>query len=144
MRNDFKAAADANNMPFSYGTKAFLNLIANINADKTYLHLDPPKITPIRSGTGVTTGNQANGKFMLLVKGTLDAKYDVEQNAEGVTQKTKYQDSIEPLIPLMESVIASLENCGQDWEVTYSYTEFINLTDEVLDGILVTFQAKSF
>lgn len=147
MRDDFKGAADELNLGFGYGRKDFLNLMdkeGDVDVDKTYIYLDPPRTTPIRSGTGATTGNTVVGKFMLLKKGDLDAKYDEEQNAEDVETNAKYQAIIQPMIPLLESVVNHLEACGQGWEIAYNYIEVINVDDLVMDGLLVNYTAKSF
>lgn len=143
MRNDFKATADTLNLGFVYGRKDFLNLMEDAETDKTYLYAEPPRTTPIRSGTGVTTGETVVGKFMLLKKGNMDAKYDEEQNAEGVTVEAKYQDIIEPMKTTLESVINNLEDICNDggYEITYNYIEIINVLDITMDGLLINYTA---
>ncbi len=144
MRNDFETASEARGYIFKYGRKDFLNLMDDVDTGKIYIYMDPAKITPIRSDTGATEGNQAEGKFMMLQKGSLDAMYDETLNKEGVTTKAKYQHIIEPMIPKLEQLVQSVENCGENWEIQYSYTEVINIDDLVMDGLLVTYKAKSF
>lgn len=143
MRNRFKAAADELELGFGYGRKDFLNLIDNVDEDKIYIYADPPKITPIRSGTGVATGETVVGKFMLLKKASLDAKYDEEQNADNVSTDAKYQSIIEPMIPLLDEVIGQLENvCDPNpYQIKYSYTEVVNVNDLTLDGLLINYTA---
>lgn len=144
MRNDFKAAADQFNMFFRYARRDYQNLIMDTEPDGTYLFVDPVKTTPIRSGTGVTTGNTVTGKFMLLVKSSMDEMYDESGNDDGVNEDAKYQAHIEPLKATLQSFLDWMEKCGEGWEIQYSYTEVINVFDEGMDGLLVTYTAKSF
>ena len=144
MRDDFKSVADQLEYEFKYGRKDFLNMVDNVDESKIYIYMDPPKITPERSGTGAKTGETVVGKFMMLKKGSLDAQYDESLQGEEVDSDTKYQAIIKPMIPLLDAFLVGVENCGNDWEIQYSFTEIINVDDLVMDGLLVNYTARSF
>lgn len=142
MRNDFASAAAALSIEFRYAREDYMNLEKDVDANKVYLFVDPPRITPAKSqNTGAEFSETAEGRFMLLEKSSLDEKYDETQNAAGVTTDTKYQAHIEPLITVMKNLIKSLENCGAGWAFSYSYTELINVFSENMDGVLVNYKA---
>lgn len=144
MRNEAKASADILGYQFIYGRKDFLNLISDAEIGTTYIFMDPIRIEPQKTITGVIESEKATGKFMMLEKSEMDEMYDETLNGVGVLENSKYQSYIEPMKVKLESYISNIENCLSGWSFEYNYVEVISVFDEGMDGLLINYTAKKY
>jgi hypothetical protein len=138
MKEILETLSAAQGWVFDYGRPDFHNLIDEskkdeLNADRIFLLLDPVKIKKNMNDSGVVESITYSGSLMLLLSSDIDeVDYDF-----------RYENYIKPLrANQLETIINELtceqEATVQDW----NETEVINVLDNNLDGIIVSYVVK--
>lgn len=133
----------ANNISYHYGRRANLNLLnSDITDGQVYmLHEASPRKAEYNTTKTHIDGYTFIGKFFLLVKSTVDMPYFNEKQADDSV--SKYTTNIEPLLDMFETIGNSF-GCN-DLEVTqWEAIDVVNVLDVNKDGILVTYNIKSY
>lgn len=126
MYDFLKDLATTNDWVFEYSRTDYQNLFSELQIDKVHLFVDPITIDSTFSDTGFETKSYS-GKMMLLLSSDVDEAYE-----------NKYQDYIKPLLTTTLNTVKSSLVC----EATinkFQSTEVINLFDQNLDGLLITY-----
>jgi len=117
---------------FSYGNKSNQNLLKSDRVvGRKYLLLDPITRTKGKSENGGEGRLTFSGQFILVVKSTIDARYE-----------KKYEDNIEPLLQellKLENALDCSDYQIEDWQVI----DIVNALDINTDGLLVTFKIST-
>lgn len=123
--------SEDNNWRFVYARKDYQNLYEEVDKDQIHLFLDP-----VKTATDFNERNQPikttySGSFMLLVDSDFDEDYGV-----------KYQKHIKPLFDDAIKVINEAVRC-EDMDInSWGTTEVVNLYDQNLDGLIVTYSVS--
>ena len=121
---------------FSYGNKSNNNLLQDLVAGKVYLILDPVRESEGISqfgGDGVST---FTGSFMLVVLSDLDNVYHTQLDVP--REQGKY---VKNILPLKENlkVLKGLIDCSEMVRSNWSIVDAIDVLDENMDGVIVTY-----
>ncbi len=128
---------------FSYGNVANRNLLGNPEGfidDKLYFLLDTITRDKDFGEFGGTGEVEFSGNFMLVIKSDFDNVYDNQKEIDYTDGK--YEKNIRPIIETDLVTFEDYINCS-DYEITeWSFIDAINVLDENLDGVIVTFTVK--
>lgn len=119
--------AEDNEWHYQYGRADYQNLIDDIEADKVSLFVDPITSESKFSDAGNETVN-FSGKLMLLLQSDVDEAY-----------KNKYTEYIRPLFDNARSILIEGFVCSEFELNLFKTTEVINLFDQNMDGLLITY-----
>jgi len=123
-----KAIAEANNWVFEYARTDYQNL-TDVEEDKVHLFIDPITTDSKFSDSG-NESLTYSGKFMLLLSSDVDEEY-----------QDKYDQYIKPLFVGAGAVLKDAFACSDFQLNLYKSLEVINLFDQNLDGLLITYSA---
>ena len=129
MYDFLKNIAENNDWVFEYSRQDYQNLIQDIEEDKLYLFVDPITTDTAFSDAGNETLTYS-GKIMLLLSSDVDEEYS-----------DKYAQYIQPLISGAGATLKSAFSCS-DYQINqWKQLEVINLLDDNLDGLMITYSA---
>jgi hypothetical protein len=129
-----KALAAVENWVFEYGRTDFQNLYNGLdNKNVSHLFLDPPERSKKRNDSGVVESIVYSGNFMLLYSSDIDE----------TSYEYRYTNYIKPILDsqiaiIEEDLICEHEATLEEWKEL----EVINMFDQNLDGVLVTYRVS--
>ena len=127
MYDFYKNIALENEWGFEYSRPDYQNLYDDIEDNKVYMFVDPITTDSKFSDAGNETKSYS-GKLMLLLSSDVDEDYI-----------DKYNSYIKPLFDDVRNILIGGFACS-DYEVnSFKTTEIINLFDQNLDGLLITY-----
>lgn len=132
--------AIVNNLTYSYGSKAVLNLLeGSVDADTTYLlHEFVNRKSEYNSSLTQIVGNNYEGKFFLVKQSELDQQFFSET---GMNEPSKYSQNIEPLLELFNIIGNSLA-CNNVEVNQWDNIDVTDVLDANMDGLLCTYQLR--
>ncbi len=108
-------------------------IVNEVEVDKIFLLLDPVKLKKNYNDSGAVESITYSGSFMLLVSSDFDEE----------SYNFRYENYIKPLRGNQLEAIESELTCGNEAEIIdWNETEVINVVDNNLDGILVSYVIK--
>ncbi|MEC4048771.1 hypothetical protein OX284_004960 [Flavobacterium sp. SUN046] len=122
-----KNIADDNNWFFEYSRKDYQNLYDGMEIEKVHLFVDPITVDSKFSDSGHETFTYS-GQLMLLVSSDVDQTY-----------QDKYLTLIKPLIQTASQDLKNALICSDFELVKFTTLEAINIFDQNLDGVLITY-----
>ncbi len=139
--NIWRTQVESMGWKFSYGNAANRNLLSTgFEADKLYFLLDTITRNKDFGEFGGTGDVEFSGNFMLAKKSDFDNVYDNQKEVDYTDGK--YEKNIRPIVETDLVLFEDYVNCS-DYEITaWSILDGINLLDENLDGVIVTFTVK--
>ncbi len=139
--NIWRTQVESMSWKFSYGNTANRNLLSTgFETDKLYFLLDTITRDKDFGEFGGTGDVEFSGNFMLAKKSDLDNVYDNQKEVDYTDGK--YEKNIRPIIETDLVTFEDYVNCS-DYEITeWSFIDAINVLDENLDGVIVTFTVK--
>lgn len=130
---------DLNNLHFTYGKKAVLNLLDNRNnlsSNKIYLMLDVFKRKPKLTNAGKTIANTFTGSFFLVVNSNLDMP--VYNEVGNDKARSKYIQNVLPLLEIKEKIQQGFSCSGIEIQ-TFDSIDCFDQFDNNKDGIIIDF-----
>lgn len=124
-----KNIAEANSWGFEYARQDYQNLVNDIEENKTRFFVDPIITDSKFSDTGSETVTYS-GKLMLMLSSDVDEEYN-----------DKYEQHIKPLFDGACATLKDAFSCSDFQLNSWKTTEIINLFDQNLDGLLITYSA---
>lgn len=131
------------NIAYHYGRKANLNLLkSDTLTNKIYcLHEPSPRKTEMNKNKTRVASYLFSGMFFLVKKSSLDMPYLNEVgNSESVS---KYNLNIEPLLNEFNAM-ANYFGCTEMEVLQLDAIDVVNVLDTNKDGLLITYQIRSF
>lgn len=121
---------------FSYGNSANNNLLMDVKENKVYLILDPVRTTEGISANGGDGVVNFSGSFMLIIKSNLDNVYHNQLDVPRT--EGKYVKNIQPLKEHLNA-LKGLIDCSNLERANWSVIDAIDIFDENMDGIIITY-----
>jgi len=132
MKEILEALATLQGWFFDYGRNDFHNLIDDAGTN-VFLLLDPVKLKNNYNDSGSIESITYSGSFMLLKSSDIDEE----------SYNFRYENYIKPLHENELDLINNELICEQEAEILeWNETEVINVIDENLDGIIVSYIVK--
>ena len=129
MHDFLKNIAEENDWEFEYSRTDYQNLYNAVEDGKVYMFVDPITSDSKFSDAGNETLTYS-GKLMLLMSSNVDEDY-----------KDKYEQYIKPLSTTNRKILVDSFACSDYQLNTFKVTEIINLFDQNMDGLLITYSA---
>jgi hypothetical protein len=133
-----------NDIKFSYGTKANLNLLTTneeFAEGQVFLLLDPVRRTPTLSTIGSVVGYTFSGQLLLCMQSNYDMpKYNEMAND---TDRSKYILHIKPLLDVQKALINYFACQPLEVKAFNVIADGYDLMDANYDGIIIEYNIVS-